>query len=148
MKKINQSKLIIFFIVTSFFFAGLAEGLMYFGIFISNFYKKKYIDPLVIFLISIFWDAYSYAFVGISLAQLAIFYLLSRKYRIAFQSFKINTGFLFLFLCCAKLFSFMLVSFLGYSYDIHSNGIQIFYALSIHLIYYFFHVMREDARHV
>lgn len=147
-KKTSQPKLLIFLIVISFLFTGLTEGLMYFGIFVSNFYKKKYIDPLIIFLISIFWDVYSYAFVGISPAQLVVFYFLSRQYRPAFQSFKINTGRLFLFLCCAKLLSFMLVSFLGYNYDVCSNGIQIFYALLIHSIYRFFCITRESAYHV
>jgi hypothetical protein len=148
MKKTNQSKLIlIFFIITSFLFTGLTEGLMYFETFVSNFYKKKY-NSSIVFLISIFWDIYSYAFVGISLVQLAVFYFLSRRYRIVFQSFKINTGYLFLFLCCAKLFSFMLVSFLGYSYDVRLNSVQIFYVLLIHSIYCFFRAIRKSYYHV
>jgi hypothetical protein len=148
MKKANRLKLtLIFLIITSFFFTGLAEGLMYFVVFASNFYKKK-CDPLIIFPISVFWDVYSYSFVGISLAQLMIFYFFSRKYRPAFQNFKINTGCLFLFLCCTKLLSFVLVSFLGYGYDVRSNGMQIFYTLLIHSIYYFFRVTRESTYHV
>jgi hypothetical protein len=138
MKMIGQLCLIFAtFIFVSFFSMNMANGLMYPAIFVSNLSRKKYMDPLTILLISIFLDIYSFAFVGISQSAIAVFYILSSKYRPAFPNFKINAGYLFLFLCCSKLLSFVMVNFLGYGYDISSNGMQIFWALLIYWIYYF-----------
>jgi cell shape-determining protein MreD len=146
MKRIGRQGLIFVFFVTLYSsFANFANGLMYFGIFISNFSRKKYVNYSTVFLISIFWDIYSFAFIGISSILLATFYFLSSRFSPVFQHFKLNMGYLFLFLCCTKLFSFILINFLGYHYDVFSHWTQIFWAMLVYAAYYFLKTIYESV---
>jgi hypothetical protein len=140
----EQVKVFVFFLLVYLFFTNLAFGAMFSLIFVSNFCRKKYINYPTIFLISIFWDIYSSAFVGISCVTFAIFYFLTHKCKLAFQNFKINIGYLFLFLCCSKLLMFILINFLGYNYDILSHCTQISWSLLIYAVYYFTCVAVKD----
>ena len=137
--------ILVSFILIAFFSINFANGLAYSAIFISNLSRKKYIDLLTIFLVSVFWDIYSFAFIGINQITMVIFYILSSRYRPAFPNFKINTGYLFLFLCYAKLLSLIIINFLGYSYDTHSNVMQIFWSLLVYWTYYFSRIIRDGV---
>jgi hypothetical protein len=137
-----------FFAIISLFSVNFAHGLIYCLVFASAISRKKYVKQLDVFLASMFVDVYSHAFVGITFVSVVLFFLVARKYRMAFRNFQISIGYLFVALCFCKLLTFLAVSLLGYNFDIRSNFMQILWALLIYTIYYFKMIAREDSSHV
>ncbi|MDR1334136.1 MAG: hypothetical protein LBJ71_02875 [Holosporaceae bacterium] len=149
LKKIWQHAFIfVFFAATSLFSINFAHGLIYCVVFATIISRKKYVELLDVFLASLFLDIYSQAFVGVTFISVVLFYLIARKYRMAFRNFQISMGYFFMALCSCKLFAFLLVNLLGYSFDVRSNFIQVLWALLIYTIYYFKIIVSEDSNHV
>jgi uncharacterized membrane protein YvlD (DUF360 family) len=104
---------------------------MYCTIFIAITSRKK-ISPADIFIVSVFIDIYSCAFVGITFISATIFFIITRKFRALLQNFYINVWYLFISLCCCKFIIFLLISLMKYSFDIRSNFVQILWTSAIY----------------
>jgi len=143
MFKNSQGLIFAIFVVVACISANLAYGLIYGLVFICVVVRKQYVYPVTVFLTSLFLDMCSFSFVGITALPLLVFYLLVDKYKTFLQNFKISMASLLAFLCACKFVSFVLVSMLGYSFDVVSHLKQVVAAVWIYVVYCFIQKNKE-----
>jgi hypothetical protein len=130
--------ILISFAALSFLHCDFAVCALYCLIFISEVRSKKYIDFATVFFISVFFDAYTSRFTGISAIPLTIFFIASNQLRpvLANAQAIIQIYCFSALLCICKFFHSVIIFLLTMNLNLIDHIFQILLATSILSVFY------------